>query len=125
MGEDAEFDEFGDDWEWIFADQAFSEMRDDFERDMDAQGLQWGDGQPWWDVDRWASAWWADGRAGRDLCKTGAAAFVTWAHGMRRVAQEKIALRAKEGSRIPKKLWFALVLTRARVSPRPARHPRN
>ena len=58
---------------------------------MGAQGLQWGEGQPWWDVDRWASAWWADGRAGRDLCKTGAAAFVTWAHGMRRVAQEKIA----------------------------------
>jgi hypothetical protein len=41
VGEDAEFDEFGDDWEWIFADQAFSEMRDDFERDMGAQGLQW------------------------------------------------------------------------------------
>jgi len=92
VGEDAEFDEFGDDWEWIFADQAFREMRDDFERDMDAQGLQWGDGQPWWDVDRWASAWWADGRAGRDLCKTGAAAFVTWAHGMRRVAQDALWL---------------------------------
>ena len=28
VGEDAEFDEFGDDWEWIFADQAFREMRD-------------------------------------------------------------------------------------------------
>jgi hypothetical protein len=92
VGEDAEFDEFGDGWEWIFADQAFREMRDDFESDMGAQGLQWGVGQPWWDVDRWASAWWADGRAGRDLCKTGAAAFVTWAHGMRRVAQDALWL---------------------------------